>query len=365
MENEAHGRTIFWLLLKTALLSGLITLAILLLTASIIGFITLQKVSAFAKVAQVSLPELRQRLTLGWQTDLTHHQGHKTILILGVDELETRPGSPPLTDTMILININLKTGRLTAISLPRDLWHEEYKTKINALYIYGHERDPDNPLTFPQEALSELTGVPIHHAVVISMEKLAELVDLVEGVEIEVVDGFVDYKFPRGDVDVTLVTNPDLLFMTVNFPQGFETMNGERVLQYIRSRNSEGDQGTDLARAARQQQVISRLLSEVMSPRLWLNEVRAATLFRFYLDNFEQNLSLEEVIATGRAMIPHRKVISFSTENISVFPEDPNGVIYNPPRSPANPQWIYQIRDEDLFKQEFQNKLYSQSLGTK
>jgi LCP family protein required for cell wall assembly len=358
MKNEkASGRAIFSLLLKTALLSGLITLVLLLISAGLLLAFSLGKINRFTQVSGVSLSELRQVLSQGWQAIPIHTASNKNILILGIDTLETRPGSPPLTDTIMIISINLKTGQIGALSLPRDLWSEDYQTKINALYIYGHERNPENPLEFPQAVISEMTGVPIHHSMVVTMENLAELVDIIAGVEIDVEEPFVDTRFPRSDVDVTLISDPELLYETISFAAGPQRMSGEMVLKYVRSRMSEGDQGNDLARANRQQQVIGQLISQLMSPQVLLKQDRAAKLLRYYLDNFERYLELEEMIATGKLLLPHRKTLNFNTTSLSVYPDDEVGVIYNPPRTPAQPQWIYQIRNHEAFREEIAVKL--------
>ena len=47
---------------------------------------------------------------------------------------------------------------------------------------------------------------------------------------------------------------------TVVFTEGEETMTGEQALKYMRSRKSGSDQGTDLARGQRQQQVLEALV---------------------------------------------------------------------------------------------------------
>jgi anionic cell wall polymer biosynthesis LytR-Cps2A-Psr (LCP) family protein len=286
----------------------------------------------------------------------------KTLLILGADQLEGRNGGALLTDTILVLKLDLLNNQIKTVSLPRDLYHPDYQTRINALYYYGLEKDPNNPLAFPTQAISELTSIKIDHTLVIEIEALEELVDLVGGVEIAIEEGFTDHAFPRKGVDVSIETDPSVLYETVVFEVGQETMDGNRALQYMRSRNSDGDQGNDLARGHRQQVVLEALLEQILNPSFLINEAgKVGQLYRFYLDHFDQSLSVNEsakilisylIIHRNDEEILAPKFISFS---ISVFPEDKEGLILNPPLWQSQRQWIYRIRDLEVFRETLQD----------
>src|SRR5438094_220668 len=57
--------------------------------------------------------------------------GKLNVLLLG-NAGGTHDG-PYLTDSMMLLSYNLKTKVTTYLSLPRDIWIDKYKNKINAL----------------------------------------------------------------------------------------------------------------------------------------------------------------------------------------------------------------------------------------
>jgi hypothetical protein len=61
-----------------------------------------------------------------------------------------------LTDSIMLASFDIKQLRLTQISFPRDLWIDRYKTRINALYFYGHDKDPQKPTAFPKQVVEEM-----------------------------------------------------------------------------------------------------------------------------------------------------------------------------------------------------------------
>lgn len=286
----------------------------------------------------------------------------KNLLILGADQVEGRNGGALLTDTMILLQLDLVNNQIQSVALPRDLYHPDYQTKINALYYYGLAREVDNPLAFPTQAINELTGMQIDHTLLIEIAALEDLINLVDGITIDIKEGFTDPLFPRKGVDVTVETDPNILYETVVFEEGEEKMNGERALKYMRSRKSGDEQGTDLARGQRQQQVLEALLEKIFDPNFLINEPeKVGQLYRFYLDNFDQSLSVTELAKTMFSwLIIHRQdpellVPSFVTYNIAVYPDSEEGLIVHPPLWQTQQQWLYTIRDLNNFQASLQD----------
>lgn len=350
---------LFW---KASGLAVFFAICLLLLTALIgagWGYAQFQK---FVRAAGISQPAFLAELSTGWKSAPAQDDGHKNLLILGTDGVAGRGSVPELTDTMMLVSINTANGTVHTLPLPRDLWSDAYQTKINALYAYGHDRSPERPEQFPEEVLSELTGLPIHHTVVLSLEQLKTLIDLLGGVEITVETGFTDPLFPRSGVDVTVERDPAVLYETISFESGQQTLSGERALQYIRSRHSEDEQGHDLARGKRQQQVIAAIFQKLLNVKsLVLDPQLTANLYTFYTKNFAQSLPVGELVSTAHALLPHRKNIQFTSHELADIDDDPvNGVLENPPaqRRYQN-QWVYTIADPDQFKATIHSKLYN------
>ncbi|MGD9129759.1 MAG: LCP family protein [Candidatus Woesebacteria bacterium] len=346
------------ILLRATLLSFVFLLCFFLITILVIAFSLYRKVDQFTQAAEISIPELKQTLMSGWNKTVVAEQGHKNILILGVDSLENRGDVPALTDTIILASLNLNSGQTKLLLLPRDLWSEEYKTKINALLAYGHDRFPEKPERFPKVTIENLLNIPIHHIVIVSLNDLAQLIDLLGGVEVEIQTAFIDEQFPRSNVNIQTETDPAKLYETVEFKQGKELMTGERTLKYIRSRHSQGEEGSDISRGLRQQKVITALFKKISNfEYLAANPELSGKLYRFYLDKFNQSLNIEELIATAKILYPHYQEITISGENLSIYPEEELGVITNPPLWKYQGQWVYEIRDLEKFRTESKNKL--------
>jgi anionic cell wall polymer biosynthesis LytR-Cps2A-Psr (LCP) family protein len=345
------------LFLKATLLAIVIAFGLLLLTGAVMAGVAYHKFNQFLSNAEITKDEFTQTIETGLSQQPSQENGYKNVLLLGVDTLETRGESLPLTDTMMLISLNMNTGSVTTLPLPRDLWHEEYKTKINALYTYGFERFPDNPARFPEETIESMTGIPIHHTVVLSMDQVGHVIDLLGGVEIDVKEGFTDTEFPRSDVDVTVERDPAKLYETISFSPGKQTMSGETALKFIRSRHSEGDQGTDLARSQRQQQVITAVIDRIKQKDVILNTKKMGVLYRYYLDTFANSFSPEEGLATLKTLYPLRNQVKFNSHELTVFPDDEKGAIVHPLPKLYNNQWVYIPRDEKTFTQSIQEAL--------
>lgn len=291
------------LFLRATLLSLLIAFLMLLVTALVVAGWGYSKFHTFLSSADISQADFIALVKTGWEQTPTTTNEHKNILVLGLDSLEGRGDVPPLTDTMMLVSIDFKDGSIATLPLPRDLWNQAYQTKINALYSYGKERYPENPAQFPKEVVEEMAGIPIHHTVVVTLDQLQTLIDMVGGVEINVPEAFTDTEFPRSGVDVTIVRDPAILYETVSFEAGPQHMDGETALKYIRSRKSEGDQGTDQARGNRQQQVISSLAEKLIAIRsYWKTPRLAGELFKLYQKDFGASLPLTEALTSAKSL---------------------------------------------------------------
>lgn len=323
----------------------------------LLGKYVYTQLSVFSSTSGMSLEEIRTTALTFYEQTKKPLTEPETILILGVDKLDTRQGSPVLTDTILLATVDFSEMSITLLSIPRDLWSEAYKARINTLYHYANEQGKPSPEGFVAEALSEMTGVPIDYSIIVEMNELSKLIDLVGGVEIDVPDGFIDEQFPRTDVDVTKVTDPKLLYKTVEFNEGIQTISGERALEYIRSRKSSGTQGNDLARSQRQQRVIMALFSKIKDFKKLLNPSYSGSLVKYYDQNFSKYLPIKKLTHYVASYGEKISNLAFKNTIMTIYPEDENGVLFHPSPKLYNGQWLYVIRDETKFREYVSDNL--------
>ncbi|KUK79928.1 MAG: Transcription attenuator LytR [Microgenomates bacterium 39_7] len=343
--NQIKSKTI----IRGLLLGFISFLGALLFTAFFIIKITYAKYQTFLSASQLSNDQL---ISLIKRVDRNPSTKPTTFLILGIDETENRPDFPQLTDTMMLLKVDPQIAKITALSLPRDLWSEEYQTKINALYEYGRQRDPNDPTSFPKTIIEDLTQQEIGHTLTISLDQLGKIIDMLGYISIEVKDGFVDERFPRSDVDITTERDPEKLYETVVFEPGLQQMDSTLALKYIRSRNSSNlDNGTDQARNLRQQQVISAIINKLSNPQLyWHNPHIAGELLSFYQDEFDQYLPLEQAISLAISIVRAGSALSINSVSLPISTLNEVGVIEHPNNlRPYQNQWVYIIKDREIF----------------
>lgn len=251
------------------------------------------------------------------------------FLILGLDQREANNGL--LTDTIMVGFWRPEEGKATVISLPRDLWLDHLKTKINALYYYGQKQDPNSKVDLLATELEGILDEPIDYYLVVDFKNLAEIVDLISGVEVEVEKAFDDYYFPTDDGAGGLTH--------LRFEAGWQTMDGQRILEYVRSRKSEDpEEGTDEARVKRQQKAILAIFNKLSDWRFWLANPQAlGSLYRYWQEDLETNIPMPLLINAGAAYLRQGMAFEFLS-----LPEE---FLVNPPITKYG-LWVWEPKDK-------------------
>ncbi|PIY79877.1 MAG: hypothetical protein COY81_00095 [Candidatus Pacebacteria bacterium CG_4_10_14_0_8_um_filter_43_12] len=345
------------LFLKATGLSLLFALVLLLITGLIFGLVLSQKLSQFLTITGLSFSQAKSIVTKGITQDPKQTDGKTIILILGLDRVLNKQLAQPLTDTIILASIDYSSGTVRLLSLPRDLWSPEYQTKINALYAYGQDRYPNQPERFSSEVISQMTGAPIDYTVVFSLQSISQLVQMLGGLQVTVPTSFVDSEFPREDIDLSTAISQAELYQRVEFKQGTELLSPERVTQYIRSRHSQGETGTDLDRAARQQLVLSSLVRALLTKQVLFDPNQVAQLYLWYQATISPYIPITDLVSIAYALVPVSRSVVFSSQSLGIYPDLPAGTITHPPVKATDNQWTYTIRNQQLFEAEIYDKL--------
>ncbi len=206
-----------------------------------------------------------------------------------------------LTDTLMIVHLDMEKKKATLVSLPRDLWvkiptksGEDFHEKVNAVYQMGLFKNnyPDIPNKYAKEqgaaellkeVLGKVTGLPIDNYVAINFDGFMKAVDLLGGVDVNVEKTFDDYEYPVDgkekdlcgkeekdlpELEKIATESPVLAFPCryehLHFDKGTTHMDGATALKYVRSRHSLQD-GTDFGRAARQQRFLEAVKDKVIS----------------------------------------------------------------------------------------------------
>lgn len=210
-----------------------------------------------------------------------------------------------LTDTMMVVSIRLKDQKIGMISIPRDIWMDSMKAKINTAYYYGQQKNPDGGgISLAKDAIYQVTGLPIQYAALVDFDGFVKAIDLVGGVDVEVERSFMDEKYPRQKLEDSHLdgqADGEEVYETVRFEKGIQHMDGITALRFSRSRYSADPmEGTDFARSQRQQKVLLALATKIKSRETALNLDRIKELRNIFNQYTETNLGDEELLALGR-----------------------------------------------------------------
>lgn len=208
-------------------------------------------------------------------------EGRVTLLLLGVDRREDEASR---SDTIILVNIDPAEKSARMISIPRDLKvivpgfgaH-----KINAAYAFGdvNEDVPGRGPGLMMRTIETSFGINIDYFAEVDFNGFVEIVDTVGGVTLDVPYPIRDNEYP----------GPNNQYMRINFPSGWQRMDGERVLQYARTRHYDND----VQRSVRQQQVLLALREQAVNLDLLR---QAPTLIGEVGDTVRTDLSSSQAI---------------------------------------------------------------------
>jgi LCP family protein required for cell wall assembly len=254
-----------------------------------------------------------------WATD-----GRLNVLLIGSD---AGPGRwSQRTDTMIVLSVEVATGRAALFGIPRNLtgvpladeskaafWNGRYPELLNSLYVYaiGHESQ------FPggeargfravAGAIQELVGVPLDGLVVVDLQGFVRLVDAIDGLWVDIPETIVDdaYPVPGGGGKIRIVIKA-----------GCRQLDGADALAYARSRHQDSDYG----RMARQQRVLLALADQI-DPFALLPKV--PELIEIAGDNLWTTIDPEHI--AGLAALASR-----------VDPESTDTITFVPPNYPSH-----------------------------
>ncbi|OGG14936.1 hypothetical protein A2875_03165 [Candidatus Gottesmanbacteria bacterium RIFCSPHIGHO2_01_FULL_46_14] len=251
------------------------------------------------------------RLAFDTGVPLNSSNGRTNILILGIGG-GVHAGAD-LTDTMMVFSVDANQKSIAMISLPRDIWSDTLKDKVNSAYHYGKA-----PLA--KVITSEVVDLPIHYVLLIDFSGFEDVIDLVGGVTVAVPNAFTDPNFPiAGREEDFCNGDPEYRcrYETVSFEQGLQNMSGERALTYVRSRHAEGEEGSDFARSRRQQDVMVALKEKIMRPEVYLSPTKVRELLRAFDNATETDLRIGELATIAKIVssIPGDHIRRISLED--------------------------------------------------
>ena len=217
-----------------------------------------------------SVPWKRADPAQPWGND-----GRFDLLLIGSDAGAGRWSRR--NDVMLLVEVDVKTGQVAMIGLPRNLQNAPYPPGpardasacgcqpglINEMYVQATARTPGlwpgrgsvKGIGAVRSVVSTLTGRPIDAVLIVDLIGVIRVVDAMGGVDIDVPEAVVDDNYP----------DPGNHKIRLRIRAGKQHFDGREALAYARSRHMDSDYG----RMDRQQTLLLAI-REQLGPSLIL-----------------------------------------------------------------------------------------------
>jgi polyisoprenyl-teichoic acid--peptidoglycan teichoic acid transferase len=277
-----------------------------------------------ATIAPTQTPDLMANLVI---TD----PRRITVLLMGIDQRRALTGDERAyrTDTMMLVQVDPIRNTIGVLSIPRDLYvniPDFEPGRINTANQLGDSYAM--PGGGPQVAMDTIhvnLGVPVDQYVRINFEVFTSVVNTItsDGIEICVKEVIHDDYYPdTGNGTIT-----------VHFDPGCQQMDAEELLQYARTRATNGG---DFDRNRRQQEVLKAVQAEVFNVGGVTHFIsQIPVLYEQLAGSYTTNLSLQEILQLAQLVgtIPEENITFRTINNLHVNlatvegPEGPQQVL--------------------------------------
>ena len=207
------------------------------------------------------------------------------ILLLGCDSYSKNTYSR--SDSMIVLSVNAKAGQAKMTSLMRDTWikTEGHKSrKLTELCAVG---GPE--LTI--QALNENFDLGIEKYMLISMEGIAEIIDLLGGLDLTITEA-ERKALNKGLFDLSGLSGMEQLKESGENVH----LNGNQATAYARIRKID----SDYVRVERQRIVLLAMADKILAGT---NAAQLLTVVNVLMDYVDTNLSLVEIMSLAKVAL--------------------------------------------------------------
>ncbi len=222
-----------------------------------------------------------------------------------------RNDAPNLTDSIILLSIDIEKKYVTMFSIPRDLYVEylwKRRWKINELYVRWLQRgySKDKAMKLLEKKVEEITWEKINYYANIDFNWFVKIIDSLWWLDIYVPETIYDKKYPKWRWYTTFILT-----------KWHKHISWEIALKYARSRHST----SDFDRSKRQQIILKALKEKISS--LWFLDSASAikNFYNTYKKYLKTDLTFKEVASIWLYLkkIPKENFLSFNLNNSCSF----------------------------------------------
>ena len=217
------------------------------------------------------------------------------ILLLGMGGRQHEEGY--LTDTIMLVSLDIEDKKVAMMSIPRDLAipiEDNGFQKINSINAYAEMETTDSGGLAVSQAVSDILAIPIDYYLRVDFEGFVNIVNELEGVKVLVENTLEDHRYPIKGMETA--ENYEARFEHLYIEKGWQHLDGETALKFARSRHAFGVEGSDFARARRQQIIIEAVKNKLISAHTIFNPSMIGDIIKEADNHISTNLKTWELI---------------------------------------------------------------------
>ena len=229
-----------------------------------------------------------------------------------------------LTDTIILASLKPSTKDVALFSIPRDLTvpiEDMGWRKINNINALAEMENKGSGGLATSQALSQLFNLPIDYYVRLDFEGFSKIIDELGGVRVFVDNTLDDYRYPILGLEDS--PNYNARWEHLHIEAGWQQMDGALALKYARSRHGLGSEGSDFARARRQQKILSAVKDKLFSLNVLFKPTLITGIISAYQEHVSTNLKVWEMVRLWDLF----KDVSPDRISNKVFDNSPDGLL--------------------------------------
>jgi LCP family protein required for cell wall assembly len=217
------------------------------------------------------------------------------ILLLGMGGKNHDGGY--LTDTIMLASIEPSTKKVSLLSIPRDLaipiegygWR-----KINHVNAYAEMESAESGGLAASQAISDVFNIPVHYYFRVDFQGFINIIDELGGITVNVERTLNDPSYPI--MGREKAEPYESRFETLYVEKGLQEMDGTLALKFARSRHGKYGEGSDFARAKRQQLIIEATKEKLLSKWNFLKPIMVSNIIDEFRDHVSTNLKIWEIV---------------------------------------------------------------------
>jgi len=226
--------------------------------------------------------------------------GRVNLLLAGNSADDPGHDGANLTDSIMVVSIDVQHNSAFILSIPRDLWVEipgYGHAKINEAYVDGEAGHfsnsgyPNGGMGLLEEVIHDNFDLPINYYALIDYNALKDGVNAVGGIDLT-----IKSSDPRGlyDPSIDWSTHGPLVKLT----NGVHHLNGEQALDLARARGdaygSYGFPRSDFDRTQNQRVMMLALKNKVLTAGILANPIALGSLFDSLGKNVKTDMTLSE-----------------------------------------------------------------------